>query len=90
MTVRPRRKSGGDTQPGVTIYSRRSGITTGPPPKIMVPAKQREEKSEKDFEGRVVTAWSVKVKTNVIARKTTIPVPTIQVIEPKSPGELLC
>ena len=27
----PRRKSRGETQPGETMYSRKRGITTGPP-----------------------------------------------------------
>ena len=39
MTARPRRKSRDDTHPGATTYSRRSGMTTGPPPKMMVPAR---------------------------------------------------
>ena len=39
MMARPRRKSRDDTHPGTTTYSRRSGMTTGPPPKMMVPAR---------------------------------------------------
>ena len=39
MMARPSRKSRGETHPGSTTYERRSGMTTGPPPKMMVPAR---------------------------------------------------
>jgi hypothetical protein len=39
MIARPRRKSRLDTQPGSTTYTFRRGITTGPPPKMIVPAR---------------------------------------------------
>lgn len=39
MMARPMRKSRDETQPGSTTYSRSSGMTTGPPPKMMVPAR---------------------------------------------------
>ena len=47
MMARPRRKSRELTQPGPTTYSRRSGVTTGPPPKMRVPARKKLLKRER-------------------------------------------
>lgn len=42
----PRRKFRAETQPCATTYSRNRGMTTGPPPKMMVPARKRLAKTE--------------------------------------------
>lgn len=39
MIARPIRKSRLETQPRSTTYDRSKGMTTGPPPKITVPAR---------------------------------------------------
>jgi hypothetical protein len=52
MTASPIKKSLGVTQPSSTTYSRRRGITTGPPPKIIVPIDGISEMKERDSEGK--------------------------------------
>lgn len=49
------RKSRGRTQPGLTVALRRSGTTTGPPPKISVPARRMLVKKSSACVGALTT-----------------------------------
>ena len=115
----PRRKSRGETQPGETMYSRRRGITTGPPvmvhcvscvpvrddrrgrwrallvgkgegwrgggklagdspPKIIVPARYKLEKSSNSRSRFLRTMWRVVKRINVRPKISRMSEPSCQ------------
>ena len=64
MMARPSRKSRPETQPGSTKYERSSGMTTGPPPKITVPATYIVAKRSRARGGLFVLARATRTAVN--------------------------
>ena len=77
ITANPNRKSRLVTHPSVTIYSRKRGITTGPPPNIMVPARKRLEKSLKSTGGCESVPLSIISVIKIMKKTMTTMVPDL-------------
>lgn len=75
MTASPNRKSRGETQPGSTTYERRRGITSGPPPKMIVPARYMFENRSK-INVRLLTVPRTTMTTRNDARDGKLAVET--------------
>lgn len=84
IIARPSRKSRGDTQPCVTMYSRSKGMTTGPPPKMMVPARYKSANRENPRGASLMTTCVVIMMMKLKTKKARMAEPNFQDIDGKS------